>query len=127
MRISAHRIVKEVGTALAVLAIYLLIVLMPMHQSRASQLELDALGYATLAPSWALCGAPDKNDGTDTRLTKCPIAGVAKQSMATDNAPVLSLGSNIAVLPVIYRSVPGPFRPTIPDHDAPARGPPDSA
>ncbi|WDR02225.1 hypothetical protein PSQ19_16525 [Devosia algicola] len=125
MNTPAHRIVREMGTALAVLAIYLLTVLVPMHLSRASQLELDALGYATLAPGWALCGAPDTKGGTDTHLTRCPIAGVAKQSIAAPVVPVLTVGLNVAALPVVYPPVPGLIRPAISDHDAPARGPPD--
>src|SRR4051812_29833073 len=77
-----RKIVREIGTAFAVLAIYLLTVLTPLHQSRASQLDFAKLGYATLDASWALCGAPDGADNSKTVSTKCPVTGVGKHQTA---------------------------------------------
>ena len=77
-----RKIVREIGTAFAVLAIYLLTVLTPLHQSRASQLDFAKLGYATLDASWALCGAPDGADGSKTVATKCPVTGIGKHQAA---------------------------------------------
>jgi hypothetical protein len=55
---------REIGTALAVLAIYLLTVLAPLHQARASQLAFEELGYTTVETSWVLC-TPAGVDGED--------------------------------------------------------------
>ncbi|HEY0034192.1 MAG TPA: hypothetical protein VGB81_13075, partial [Devosia sp.] len=46
---------REIGTAFAVLAIYLLTILAPLHQARASQLVFQELGYATVGTGWVLC------------------------------------------------------------------------
>jgi hypothetical protein len=70
---------REIGTALAVLAIYLLTMLAPLHHARASQLAFEQLGYATTQTSWVLC-TPAGIDGEDrdTPIAKCPATGVGK-------------------------------------------------
>ena len=73
---------REIGTALAVLAIYLLTVLAPIHQARASQLAFEELGYATTQSSWVFC-TPSGTTGQDQDITvsKCPAAGVGKDEL----------------------------------------------
>ena len=84
----ACNIGKEIGTALAVLAIYLLTFLAPLHHARASQLAFEQLGYVTLQTGWALCTPAglggDKSNGA--HLFKCPAAGMGKNDIA---APLL--------------------------------------
>ena len=74
-----HSIARQIGTALAVLAIYLLTLLSPMHQARASQLAFEAVGYSTIQSGWALCSQAGENsrDG-GVNLAKCPAAGAGK-------------------------------------------------
>ena len=69
---SSRSIGREIGTAFAVLAIYLLTVLAPLHHARASQLGFEQLGYATIESSWVLCTAAgvaggDRDQSTVTR------------------------------------------------------------
>ena len=70
---------REIGTAFAVLAIYLLTILAPMHQARASQLAFQELGYTTIESGWVLC-TPEAQPGDerDILVAKCPAAGVGK-------------------------------------------------
>jgi len=87
---------REIGTALAVLAIYLLTVLAPLHHARASQLDFEKLGYETIATGWALCTAADSDRDSDTSLvTKCPAAGIGKKDVIEPDLAVLSLEPSI--------------------------------
>ncbi|MET3927238.1 hypothetical protein [Devosia sp. 2618] len=74
---------REIGTALAVLAIYLLTMLAPLHQARASQVAFQQLGYVTLDAGWVLCNpiGAEGND-RDVLVAKCPANGVGKTDIA---------------------------------------------
>lgn len=79
---------REIGTAFAVLAIYLLTILAPLHQVRASQLAFEKLGYSTIQTSWVLCtptGATGED--RDSLVSKCPAAGIGKHDLVL---PVLA-------------------------------------
>lgn len=78
---------REIGTALAVLALYLLTILTPLHQARASQLAFNELGYATLETGWVLCGPTDTQNNTKPGISKCPVAGVGKQAIDLPQLP----------------------------------------
>lgn len=72
-------VLREAGAAFAVLAIYVLTVLTPLHQSAALQRDFAKLGYETIG-AWSICTAineADDEDGTPTAL-KCPVAGIGK-------------------------------------------------
>tara|TARA_R110002020_G_scaffold82630_5_gene204971 strand:+ start:1867 stop:2250 length:384 start_codon:yes stop_codon:yes gene_type:complete len=70
---------REIGTALAVLAIYLLTILAPLHEARASQLAFEELGYSTLTTGWVLCTSLEDGGGdSDNAVSKCPVSGVGK-------------------------------------------------
>ena len=71
--------VREIGTAFAVLAIYLLTILAPLHQARASQLAFQELGYATVQTGWVLC-TPLESPGekNEVLVGKCPAASIGK-------------------------------------------------
>ena len=118
---------REIGTALAVLAIYLLTVLAPIHQARASQLAFEELGYATTQSNWVLC-TPSGTTGQDQDITvsKCPAAGVGKDELVLpllDAMPVghdkLALAAPLAVtapltLPRPVAPPAGPRAPPVP-------------
>ncbi|MFD1254456.1 hypothetical protein DEVEQU_01486 [Devosia equisanguinis] len=74
---------REFGTALAVLAVYVLTLLAPLHQAAGLQRDLAALGYETQG-SWSVC-APlvDDGDGSPRALVqvKCPASGVGKNEL----------------------------------------------
>jgi hypothetical protein len=83
---------KEVGTAFAVLAIYLLTILAPLHQARASQLAFQELGYSTIESGWVLCTSDAQpGDERDVLVAKCPAAGVGKPAAVAPTLDVVSL------------------------------------
>ncbi|HEV7346416.1 MAG TPA: hypothetical protein VGN60_12380 [Devosia sp.] len=85
----SRSIAREIGTALAVLAIYLLTLLAPLHHARASQLDFDRLGYAAPQSGWVLCtsgGLLDQDGGE--RVAKCPAAGPGNAAL---DPPVFDL------------------------------------
>lgn len=84
---------REIGTAFAVLAIYLLTVLAPLHHARASQLTFEQLGYASIQTSWVLCtpAGPGETD-RDALIAKCAAAGVGKTELALPVLAALSAG-----------------------------------
>lgn len=108
---------REIGTAIAVLAIYLLTLLAPMHQARASQLVFEELGYSTAVSGWALCTAGDtKDDGRDVSVAKCPAAGIGKKELVLPSLDVLPAGFDVVALapasvPVIPHFLPANTAP----------------
>lgn len=89
---------REIGTALAVLAIYLLTVLSPLHHARASQLAFQELGYAMAQSSWVLC-TPGGTDGEDrdTPVAKCPATGVGKAELALPVMDAMAVRHDVAL------------------------------
>ncbi|MGB3336403.1 MAG: hypothetical protein WBA73_04410 [Devosia sp.] len=90
---------REIGTAFAVLAIYLLTMLAPLHHARASQMAFEDLGYATIEASWVLC-TPTGADGQDrdVLVAKCPVTGVGKAEFILPTLDVLPVALDIAAL-----------------------------
>jgi hypothetical protein len=89
---------REIGTALAVLAIYLLTMLSPLHHARASQLVFEQLGYATTQTSWVLCtpagiNGPDR----DAPIAKCPATGVGKAELTLPVFDALAVRHDVAL------------------------------
>lgn len=77
-----RKIGREIGTALAILAVYLLTILAPMHQARATQLEFSRLGYQTIETGWVLCTPQGAVDETGKLVvSKCPATGIGKQDL----------------------------------------------
>jgi hypothetical protein len=84
---------REIGTAFAVLALYLLTVLAPLHHARASQIGFEALGYASLDASWVLCTPATPGDtDRDALIAKCPATGIGKTELALPTPVTLSAG-----------------------------------
>jgi hypothetical protein len=80
--IQTRSIGREIGTALAVLAIYLLTLLTPLHHARASQLAFEQAGYTTITASWVTCTAGSLGDTDRSEpVAKCPVTGVAKSDL----------------------------------------------
>jgi hypothetical protein len=96
---SSRSITREIGTAFAVLAIYLLTILAPLHQARASQLAFEQLGYSTLQTGWVLCSSADATgEDRDVTVAKCPAAGIGKNDLAEPSRDVVPLALDRAVL-----------------------------
>ncbi len=93
--IQRRSMAREFGTALAVLAIYLLTILAPLHQARASQLDFAKLGYETTTTGWVLCSATDTSGDSDIAIAKCPAAGIGKNDLVLPVFASLDLGTPI--------------------------------
>lgn len=81
-------VLREAGAAFAVLAIYVLTVLTPLHQSAALQRDFSELGFETV-DAWSICtviSGADDEDGTPTAL-QCPVAGIGKFELALADGP----------------------------------------
>lgn len=129
MGISARILTREIGTALAVLAIYVLTLLMPLHEAAAQQRDLNALGYSTVV-TWSVCTqlAQDENGApSEAAALSCPAVGVAKHQLAMAMPPVLDLAPAITVEPVVYPTLTSPLLHLPPDHFGQSRAPPASA
>jgi hypothetical protein len=88
---------REIGTAFAVLAIYLLTILAPLHQARASQLAFQELGYTTLESGWVLCSSTETGSkDSDVSIAKCPAAGIGKPEVVTPTLDVVALNLSAA-------------------------------
>lgn len=112
---------REIGTAFAVLAIYLLTVLAPMHHARASQLAFEELGYAAHVASWVLC-TPAGADGQDrdVPVAKCPATGVSKAKFILSAPGVQPVERDVATLAA---PLPAPMPAFSPRAVAPPAGP----
>ncbi len=120
--------VKEAGTAFAVLAIYILTLLLPLHQAAGLQRDLDALGFATL-DSWSVCTALVQDDAGNPRseaAVNCPALGVAKHQLGAVPPPAPLPTPPSRVAPVVYAALATRAGPPLPGHIAQARAPPAS-
>lgn len=82
MSFRTRNIARETGAAIAVLAIYILVLLAPLHQGAGLQRDLTALGYSS-QDSWSVCGQLTKSeDGTQTVIVKCAASGIGKNELA---------------------------------------------
>ena len=122
-------IAREVGTAFAVLALYVLTLLLPLHQVAGAQRELSALGYETIGV-WSICEqlTEDQNgDPATAAAVKCPAAGIAKHEFTAPPAGTPELVREDVATSVRY-AVPSyiPEGQT-PDHFGQSRAPPVTA
>ena len=117
---------REIGTALAVLGLYLLTILAPLHQARASQLELDALGFSNLATGWVICSAAAQDDqGQPGTIAKCPAAGIGKASPLDPSLGVITLPAAVSLWAPLGQSFTQ-FAPAIAGSPNGPRAPPET-
>lgn len=97
----------EAGRALALLAVYMLALLVPLHQAAATQRDLASLGYDSIG-NWSICSALVAEDGAGqkTPAVKCGLQALGKQALDTPGATAEA---------VFAAHVPAVF-----DHAAPA-------
>ena len=75
-------IAGELATAFAVLAVYLLVLLAPLHQAAGLQRSLALLGFESLH-SWSVCTSVEVPGDPDMpTAVKCPVTGVSKIALA---------------------------------------------
>jgi hypothetical protein len=117
---------RETGIALALLAVYVLTLLMPLHQAAAQQRDLNALGFSTLE-SWSVCQplAQDEDGAPiEASALKCPAAGIAKHQFAAVLPPVLAIDPPTTADIIRYADDPDTNAPRLPRHVGQSRAPP---
>lgn len=126
MQPDRRRIGRDMGYAIAALAIYLLTLMLPLHQAAGLQRDLDRLGFANLgAVSVCSPGLADPDGDPDTpNALKCAAAGIGKHDVAAVLPPALSLTPpRVAVSLAYLPAYKGPLPRRAP-HYAQARAPP---
>jgi hypothetical protein len=114
-----HTLARETGIALAMLAMYVLTLLLPLHSSAGLQRDLNALGFSNLA-NWSVCSsiANDRDtDPADPAALTCPATGVAKSQLTAVLPPAITieqpeaheLGSLVPSMSVAMGSLPAHF------------------
>ena len=126
MRTARHGIGRDIGYAVAALAMYLLTLLLPLHQAAGLQRDLDRLGFAALAPI-SICSPglahPDGDPETPNAL-KCAASGIGKHDLAATLPPSLPLAAPRAAVAVAYVLQPSVHPQRLPAHYGQARAPP---
>lgn len=117
---------REIGTAFAVLAIYLLTILAPLHQARASQLAFQELGFATIETGWVLCTPLEQSRESPSPVSKCPATGIGKHDAALPSPATILLSVDRAALAAPRVLLNQPLRSLYPTSNLGARGPPVS-
>src|SRR5690606_8935080 len=127
MQSNGHRLMREAGTAFAVLAIYVLTLLLPLHHAAGLQRDFNALGYSNLS-AWSVCAAlaQDENEQPAAALT-CPATSVGKQQLAVLPPPVLLIGPPGTAELVTYADNAPIAAASRPDHVGQSRAPPVTA
>ncbi|WP_294926226.1 hypothetical protein [uncultured Paracoccus sp.] len=122
MRGPVSALAKETGMALAVLALWMLSLLAPMHQG--SRLVAEMARAGAIVADWTLCLSPQQvKDGTGAPVAFCPAKGIGKDDL---HAPPLAVLS--ALLPqVLALAAPQPgaqWHPGQPPRTGQPRAPP---
>lgn len=91
MSLRAPSRLREVGTAFAVLAIYLLVLLAPLHQAAGLQRDLTALGFTNL-DSRSVCGQLSRSDDGTVTPVKCAASGIGKNELAAIEPAAIAVG-----------------------------------
>jgi hypothetical protein len=126
---TTRSMLRETGIALAVLAIYVLTLLLPLHQAAGLQRDLNAIGYSTL-DSWSVCQplAQDEDGAPrEAAALTCPATGIAKQQLAAILPPILVIETPTAAQVVAYNKSRVVHDPILPDHVGQSRAPPVTA
>lgn len=124
-----RQIGREVGAAIAVLALYMLVLLAPLHQGAGLQRELARLGFES-SVSWSVCTSvanPGRGDSDTPTAAKCPLTGVGKSQFVAVLPPLAQPPLLRNADPVHFEAnvQAGPARPM--EHPGQPRGPPQTA
>ncbi len=124
MPFRSRGIARDLSAAFAVLLIYALTLLVPLHQAAGLQRDLGKLGF--VATEWSIC-TPLAQSGEMPTAVKCPIASVAKgQFAAITPVPIVLVVERVADA-VAYAVAPLSRSLAPRGHNAQARAPPEAA
>ncbi len=129
MHQNRQKFMREMGTALAVLAIYVLTLLLPLHQAAGLQRDLNALGYSSLNV-WSVCQPlVEDQQGDEGKLAQltCPASGISKHQLSAVLPPSLVIGAPSIAHIVAFVPAYDPSAPVLPDHVGQSRAPPVTA
>lgn len=121
-------VLKDAGAAIAVLSIYLLTLLIPLHQANATQAGFAELGYAA-TDAWVLCQTPaDADGGTDgADVAICDLTGVNKHNLSLAAPGGAVLAASPTATPVDYNRTPPFLHAFAPSSNTHSRAPPTGA
>lgn len=122
-----RHMMRDFGTAFAVLALYLLVLLAPLHQAAGLQRDLARLGFES-SVSWSVCASlADHGDPSAPLLAKCPAAGIGKSDPLgpTPVAPMAAVER--AASAVVYENAAFTLALRAADHPGQPRAPPARA
>ncbi|WP_151718421.1 hypothetical protein [Gemmobacter serpentinus] len=87
----ARLIIRETGMALAVLALWMLSLLVPLHQTSGLLRDLERAGH-DISGAWSICVTLAQDDAAgDQKVPVCPAQAIGKTGLAMAPAP-LALG-----------------------------------
>lgn len=117
---------KEFGTLFALLALYVLVLLTPLHQAAGLQRDLSGFGFETVA-SWSVCeslAADDNGDPLAAPSLKCPAASLGKASLSGPVPPMLLIEPPGLSDILTYADAGDSHALRRPDHVGQSRAPP---
>ena len=124
MPFRGRNMTRELGAAFAVLALYVLVLLAPLHQAAGLQRDLAALGH----PAWdqfSVCTSLSRADpGERPAPVKCAAAGIGQNTLPPPASPAISLGTERLAGAVVYRDFEELFEQRVERATAQARAPP---
>lgn len=129
MQSRMRQIAGEVGAAIAVLALYMLVLLAPLHQSAGLQRELARLGFES-GVSWSVCTSVADVDGDKDQTptaAKCPLTGVGKSQFTAVLPPAAQPPLVRSADPVRYEASGEANLLRRMEHPGQPRGPPQTA
>lgn len=90
------------GAAFALLAMYILVLLAPLHQAAGLQRDLNVLGFTAL-DTWSICTPlAQTDDGDRQAVGKCAAAGIGKNELALPVPASIHVGLIQAASPVYF-------------------------
>lgn len=103
MPFRSRNIARETVTAVSVMAIYILVLLAPLHQAAGLQRDLASFGFASL-DKWSICSAlaSQNENGKSPAVVKCAASSIGKNELVGLVPAVIDLGIVLAVTPVHY-------------------------
>lgn len=84
----ATTLTRRAGLTLALLGLWLMALLVPLHQASGVQRELVAAGHLA-ASGWTLCPAHQQPGGDNHLPPLCPAQGIGKHDMALPPPAIL--------------------------------------
>lgn len=114
--------VKEIGSAVAVLAIYMLVLLAPLHHAAGLQRDFSALGYVSIDTTSVCAALAQDENGQPT--AKCAAAGLGKNEIAAVEPVVIAFDAQRVATVVSYLVRTEPVSSTLEHHPGRPRAPP---